>query len=96
MVIYEINWYNKWDENKKKFNSGGKRVLSWITDVSASKIKRVNKRKEVEYNLKKRHLVAFYRELKPEILEDSEYYKNKWTEKYNKEKVKNRYQEKNK
>jgi hypothetical protein len=84
------------DENKKKFNWGGKRVLSLIIDSSASQIKRVKKNKKVEHNLRKKYLAGIYLHFKPERFDDAEDYEKQWRTKYNKEKVKNLYQEKKK
>jgi hypothetical protein len=44
--------------------------------------------------LKRKYLAAIYPDFKPDDFDDVEDYEIKWTNIYNKEKVKNRYQEK--
>jgi hypothetical protein len=39
----------KWDEKRNEFNSGEKRLLSWIAYPTASQKNNVKKIKEVEY-----------------------------------------------
>jgi hypothetical protein len=56
----EWNNYYKWDEEKKEFNSNGKRVKNDFVGFSQEQIQRAEARKNKEHNQKKKHLLAIF------------------------------------
>jgi hypothetical protein len=93
----EINWftewdkYYKWDENKKQYKG---RIPQKNVHYTIQQIKKAEKIKNKEHNLKRKHLAVIYPEFNPEQFDNIEDYEIEWTNKYNKERVKNQYQEK--
>jgi hypothetical protein len=59
----EVDWfgewhnYYKWDEEKKEFNSKGKRVKRDYVGFSQEQIQRAEVRKKKEHNLKKKNKI---------------------------------------
>jgi hypothetical protein len=94
----EVDWLNewhnyyKWDENKKEYNSNGKRVKQDYVGFSQQQIQSAEVRKKKEHDLKKKHLLAMYMHFDPTLFDVNENYENEWIKKYNKERVKHRYQ----
>jgi hypothetical protein len=54
----EWNNYYTWDENKKEYNSKGKKVKKDFAGYNQDQIQRAETRKKREHNLKKKHLIA--------------------------------------
>jgi hypothetical protein len=85
----EIDWYKgwnkyyKWDENKKEYTTNIKMPQEFVS-YSIEKIKKVEKRKSKEHNLKRKHLAALYTNFKPDNFDEIEDYEIKWTNIYNK------------
>jgi hypothetical protein len=73
-IMNGVGIINGMKKNKKEFNSGRKRVPNCITDVSAEHMKKPKRRKEAERNLKRRYLIALYRDFSPERFDDTEDY----------------------
>jgi hypothetical protein len=89
----ECNNNYKWDEDKKEFNSNGKRVKNDFVGFSQEQILRVEARKNKEHNLKKKHLLAIFMNFDPILFDVDDNYENEWIKIYNKEKVIQRYTE---
>jgi hypothetical protein len=56
----EWNNYYTWDEDKKEYNSKGKRVKKDFVGYSQEQIQRAEGRKKREHNLKKKHFLGIY------------------------------------
>jgi hypothetical protein len=71
-------WHNNyiWDEDKKEFNSNGKRLKNDFVDFCQEQIQKAEPRKNKEHNLKKKHLLAMFVHFDGDRFDIDEDYKN--------------------
>jgi hypothetical protein len=67
------------DENKKEYTTNGVRVPQEFLSYSTVKIKKTEKRKNKEHNLKRKHLATMHQDFKPDNFDEIEDYEIKWT-----------------
>jgi hypothetical protein len=72
----EWNKYYIWDEEKKEYNSRGKRVKNDFVGFSQEQIQRAEARKKRKHNLKKKHLLAIYMHFDGDRFDIDENYEN--------------------
>jgi hypothetical protein len=75
----EWNNYYTWDEDKKEYNSKGKRVKKEFVGYNQDQIQRAEARKKREHNLKKKHLLALYIHFDGDQFDINEDFEKDWT-----------------
>jgi hypothetical protein len=89
--LTEWDKYYKWDKNKKEFIRDRKRIPGDLVHYNIQQINKVKKRKDKERDLEIKQLNIIYPNFNSERFDNSEDYEIEWTNKYNKERVKNQY-----
>jgi hypothetical protein len=90
IIQKEIDWYDRWnkyyiwDEDKKEYNSNGRRVKKEFAGYNFYQIQRAEVRKKREYNLKKKRLITIYMNFDPDQFDINKDYKKNWIKTYKK------------
>jgi hypothetical protein len=87
-----LNKHYRWDEDKKEFNLGWRRVSKDLVGYNEDQIQRAEARKKREHNLTRKYFIAIYMNFDADQFDINEDYEKEWTKTYNKHRVKLQYE----